>query len=156
MVRMIAILRMGCPMKESFHLSVKGIIFFGNEFLIVQKMLNHKHRLGFWELPGGGLGFGESPEDTLKREIFEETGLDAEVLSPIHVWSFLKTPQLQVVGITYQCSVSHKEVHLSGEHSAYQWIRKEDLPGINILPELLADMEKWDWPLLEKRILQKP
>ncbi len=30
---------------------------------------------GFWNLPGGGLEFGEHPEDAMVREFLEETGL---------------------------------------------------------------------------------
>jgi 8-oxo-dGTP diphosphatase len=34
---------------------------------------------GKWTLPGGGLDFGESPEDGARREVQEETGLAVEL-----------------------------------------------------------------------------
>lgn len=34
---------------------------------------------GFWTLPGGGLDFGEDPEDAVVREFMEETGLTVKV-----------------------------------------------------------------------------
>jgi 8-oxo-dGTP diphosphatase len=34
---------------------------------------------GTWTLPGGGIDHGEHPEDSLRREVHEETGLSIEV-----------------------------------------------------------------------------
>jgi ADP-ribose pyrophosphatase YjhB (NUDIX family) len=36
-------------------------------------------RRGYWDLPGGFLDEGETPEDGLRREFLEETGLEVEV-----------------------------------------------------------------------------
>ncbi|MEX2512639.1 MAG: NUDIX domain-containing protein [Cyclobacteriaceae bacterium] len=41
-----------------------------NGFLLV------KEDNGCWELPGGGLDFGESPQEGLRREIWEEMRLE--------------------------------------------------------------------------------
>ncbi|WP_299049888.1 NUDIX domain-containing protein [uncultured Nocardioides sp.] len=40
-----------------------------------------------WTLPGGGLDHGEDPRDAVRREIVEETGLDAEVGDRARVYS---------------------------------------------------------------------
>lgn len=34
-----------------------------------------------WEIPGGHLNVGESPEDALIREVKEETGLEVEIIA---------------------------------------------------------------------------
>lgn len=34
---------------------------------------------GYWRLPGGGIDFGESPEQTVIREVEEETGYRVKV-----------------------------------------------------------------------------
>jgi 8-oxo-dGTP pyrophosphatase MutT (NUDIX family)/catechol 2,3-dioxygenase-like lactoylglutathione lyase family enzyme len=37
------------------------------------------HFPGLWFLPGGGVDHGEQPEDAVRREVLEETGLDVRV-----------------------------------------------------------------------------
>lgn len=40
------------------------------------------HEHSKWQLPGGSLEHGEHPEDTLKREINEELGVQEEIIFP--------------------------------------------------------------------------
>ncbi len=40
-----------------------------------------------WTLPGGGIDFGEHPDDAVVREVHEETGLDCELGPPIWIGS---------------------------------------------------------------------
>ena len=42
---------------------------------------------GKWTLPGGGMDWGESPEQTARRELTEETGLTARIGRPLGVFS---------------------------------------------------------------------
>ena len=54
-----------------------------------------KHKKGYWDFPGGRVNRGETPEQTLLREVEEETGLTGlrdikaqlMVLSPIQIKS---------------------------------------------------------------------
>ena len=40
-----------------------------------------------WTLPGGGIDFGEHPDDAVVREVHEETGLDCTLGAPIWIGS---------------------------------------------------------------------
>ncbi len=58
-------------MIEAFYrTSVKALIKNQEGHLLLAK-----EETGKWELLGGGLDHGETPQEGLKREVFEETGL---------------------------------------------------------------------------------
>ena len=57
---------------------VAGIIYKGDKFLIAQRNLK-KSQGGLWEFPGGKIEPGESKEEALKREIYEEFRAEIKV-----------------------------------------------------------------------------
>ncbi len=64
-------------MPECFYrVSVKALILNDEKRFLLTKEENGK-----WELPGGGLDFGEKPQKCLIREIKEEMGLDVTFIA---------------------------------------------------------------------------
>lgn len=62
--------------RESINRPQVGVGVFvvkDGKFLMGQRRGSHGE--GTWSVPGGHLEFGESPETTASREVFEETGL---------------------------------------------------------------------------------
>lgn len=59
---------------KKFKLRVNGIVIFNNKVLTVEMYNN-----GFFCLPGGHICIGEDSKNAIKREYFEETGIDCEV-----------------------------------------------------------------------------
>lgn len=50
-----------------------------DERILLTRISNRGHHTGLWTLPGGGVNHGEHPKDTVRREMYEETGLRAAV-----------------------------------------------------------------------------
>jgi 8-oxo-dGTP diphosphatase len=67
-------------MKEQFTRVAAYELAAHNNKMLLCRISNELPRWqGQWTLPGGGIDFGERPEDALVREIEEETGLHVNV-----------------------------------------------------------------------------
>jgi 8-oxo-dGTP pyrophosphatase MutT (NUDIX family) len=68
----------------------------------------------------------ENIEDALHREALEELGIDDLVIHyPIRLWHFFrgeKSPETEIIGVTFLCSTNHTEPQLSHEHTDYAWV----------------------------------
>jgi 8-oxo-dGTP diphosphatase len=53
--------------------------------LLVGRRQAGSHLAGLWEFPGGKIASGESPASAARRELREETGLEAERLEPLAI-----------------------------------------------------------------------
>ncbi len=86
----------------------------------------------YWEFPGGKMEPGETAEEALKREIWEEleTGIVIERFVKTIEWDY---PQFHLTLHCYFCHVESGHLELK-EHEAAKWLRKEELESVNWLP----------------------
>lgn len=108
--------------KNQVSIGVFGVIFDERK----RVLLCHRRDYDLWNLPGGGLEAGESPHDALKREVFEETGL--EVRSAKIVGVYTKPEQAEIV-FSFTCSVAEGKIVLNDEADKIAYFEIEALPA---------------------------
>lgn len=109
-------------------------------------LLTHWRRgeLHGWTLPGGGIEAGEDPRDAAKREVFEETGLEARIGRLLGVDSRVVVrgdvpvgtdPQLHTIRIIYRGRVNEGPLvnEVGGSSDEARWVRLEDLGKLHTL-----------------------
>ena len=93
------------------------------------RVLLAKHRFGSprWRLLGGFIERAERLDDALRREIGEETGLEAEVGPLLEAEAGYRWARIEVV---YPYRVTGGEERLSDELSELRWFTPAELPDI--------------------------
>jgi len=120
--------------------SVAAICNEKGQLLMQQRAYPH----GKWGLPGGLMELGESTQDTVRREVMEETGLKLGKLSLFGVYSgpgYLciaeNGDEFEVVTTVYTTSDYEGNVSVMDDESlAFEWF------DLNKLPENIARTHK--------------
>ncbi len=130
---------------NQIYIAEKAFIIDPNDRLLIIKkgqedLLNpNKH-----EVPGGKFEFGEDPEECLKREVFEEVGIDIVVGDPFATWEwvFSKTVDIQIVAIGRICATNATELDFSNQTITdsiveAEWVPIAELGNYDFIPNML-------------------
>ena len=107
-----------------------GVILFNKskdiQFLIL------KYPSGHWDFVKGNIEEGENEKETVKRELFEETGIDNLKIhqgfnKKVEYHYYKKNNKVHKIVSYYLAETNQKEVKLSFEHLDYKWSDYEDL-----------------------------
>lgn len=104
-----------------------------------------KREPGTWGVPAGKLEAGESPTQAAQRELFEETGIRAD-LSRIQFLGtlYMRRPDLCYSYHMFRILIAHKpSVQISKEHTSYVWASQEDLKVLPLMTGALPALERY-------------
>ena len=121
---------------------VKSIIFNKklNKLLLVQRCTKDSVGADTWENAGGSIEDGEVPEEAMRREIREETGITDIIIERVAYVTLVNGKKPYLI-IAYLCEALTETVVLSDEHQAYIWADKKKCR--ELLPkEIIDDFEK--------------
>lgn len=115
------------PLTRIKQKSVGAIILNANNEVLIMYSARNK----YWEFPKGKVEPGERELDTLKREMFEETGIKRFRLHPnfreFLYYTFRVGHQLIQKVVVYYLFKTGSTVVVSDEHKDYKWVPIEDV-----------------------------
>lgn len=118
-----------------YRVSVKALVLNATK----DKFLICKEESGIWELPGGGLEWGATPQEDLPREIQEEMGLAVIRVSDNPAY-FITTQTLNskqwVVNVLYETELEHLNFTPSDECVDIKFVNKDNIQNIKLFPAI--------------------
>lgn len=122
----------GCKNEKVMINVTAGVIRNKKNLILVAKRKEGKHLAGYWELPGGRIEDGETPEECLVREIKEELDID------IFVKKFI-IDSIYHYKETSICLKAYEAIYMSGNifltaHDEYKWIKPSDFNKFKFAP----------------------
>jgi 8-oxo-dGTP pyrophosphatase MutT (NUDIX family) len=118
--------------------SVKAALAHGDRFVLL------RNERAEWELPGGRLEPGETPEACLLREIREELAIDARLGPILDCWVYPVLPGRSVLIVTYGAVADRVEgLARSAEHDAVALVRMPELAAMAMPDGYRASIRRW-------------
>ena len=103
---------------------VAALIENNGQFLVCQRPV-HKSRGGMWEFPGGKIEPGETPQEAVVRECFEELDIQVEAGHAIHQ-VIHEYPDITIRLTSYHARLMAREPKPL-EHQNLRWLLIEDM-----------------------------
>jgi len=103
-----------------------------NDRILIARRCPGKSLAGFWEFPGGKIEEGETPEESLARELKEEMNLEVKVKGFVgenvhHYEGF------SIRLMAYEAEIVAGEMKLT-DHDQVEWVAMDEMIGYQLAP----------------------
>lgn len=118
-------------MEKELRINIGAFIENNGKLLIMKRDNRDENFPGVWEIPGGTANANEKLDEALKREIKEETNLDAVPVKPVYVFEYdatenkKKEHKIEIDFLVHVKDIS--KFMMSSEHSDFAWISENEL-----------------------------
>lgn len=141
--------------KELHRITSTAIIYKEGKYLLLRRSLEKKAFPGKWTVPGGGLetdDYTETPkttgdhwyfaiENSLRREIKEESNLEVGKMTYLLDIAFIKPDGTPVIILSFYCSYKSGEIKLDEDSIDHAWVTYEEAKKYDMVEGLLEEIE---------------
>ena len=111
-------------------ITVDGILIKNHQILLIQR--KNQPFKGKWALPGGFVEYGEKTEDTVVREVLEETGLKTKINQLAGVYSDPdRDPRGHTITVAYILDIIDGELVAGDDASDVKFFNLKELPELS-------------------------
>ena len=105
-----------------------------DKFLVIKRHKNEIAYPGKWAFPGGKVEKGQNVLEALKREVFEEVGLEIEDSRKfLNDFTFLRPDGHNVIGFVFEVIAKSEDVNLSDEFEDYKWVSPKEFNNLDFI-----------------------
>jgi 8-oxo-dGTP diphosphatase len=128
--------------------ATKAFVSFNGKVLVLRESSKYQDgtNANKYDIVGGRVEPGQRFDESLLREVQEETGLTVSIGKPFFVneWRpIVKGEQWQIVGIFFSCSAESDKVTLSADHDDFKWIEPGEYNRLNLIENLKPAFEAY-------------
>lgn len=108
--------------------SVRLIIKNAEGKVLILRRPENSHGQGGWCLPGGKVDFGDTVEETVKKELKEETSLESTNARFLFYQDSLPSEEseMHIINLYFECE-AEGSIRLNEESAEHAWITASDL-----------------------------
>ena len=112
--------------------------------ILIARKKQGKPLAGYFEFPGGKIEEGETPEESLIRELMEEMNIKIAVKEYIGeiIYDYGNDKVISLLG--YTAEIIDGEIKLS-DHDRYEWVTLEQINNYKIAPADIPLINKLKW-----------
>ena len=135
-------------MVDKLFVATKAFIMHKGKVLLVKESSKYADgsNVGRFDVVGGRIKSGQRFDESLLREVKEETGLEVTIGKPFFVNEWrpnVRGEQWQIVGVFFECSANTDEVTLSEDHNEHVWVDPKEYKKYQIIENLIPAFESF-------------